>query len=232
MTRVVAIIPARGGSKGFPRKNLAPLCGKPLVAWSIEQARRARSIDQVWVSSDSDEILEVAERFGARSVKRPAHLATDDATSESAWLHALDHIEASEGPVDLVVGMQATSPIREPSDLDSAVALFRDQRYDSLFSCCEFEDFFLWKSLPDGRAVGDNHDPINRKLRQHIEKRYLENGSFYLFTPILLRTQGNRLGGRIGPFVMARHKMFQVDSLQDLILCEAIMRGYGLDRLP
>lgn len=229
MTRVVAIIPARKGSKGLPQKNLARLCGKPLVAWSIEQARHSRTIDQVWVSSDSDEILEVAEQFGARPIRRPAHLATDEAPSESAWLHALDLIEKAEGLVDLVVGMQPTSPIREPSDLDDAIALFQDRHYDSMFSCCEVGDFFLWKILPDGHLVGDNHDHTNRQLRQNIEKRYLENGSFYLFTPTLLRTQRNRLGGRIGQFVMPRHKMFQVDTLEDLALCEAIVRGYSLD---
>lgn len=227
----VAIIPARSGSKGIPRKNLAPLCGRPLIAWSIRQALAAECVDRVYVSSDSDEILAVAEAEGALPIRRPDAISGDRASSESAWLHTLDEIEAGGDGVALTVAMQATSPIREAGDLDAAIRRYRAESYDSLLSVCEVEDFFTWKLEADGSAQSVNYDWRARKPRQLIEKRYLENGSFYLFPPRLLREGGNRLGGRIGLHVMARHKMFQVDNAEDLTLVAAILRGYGLDRL-
>ncbi len=231
MSETVAVIPARGGSKGLPRKNLLDLCGRPLLAWSIAQARAADGIDSVWVSSDDPEILAVAETWGGHPIPRPQNISGDTASSESAWLHALDAIESAGVAVRTVVAMQATSPLREAADLDAALARFAEGNYDSLLSVTEVEDFFTWKQNPDGTAASVNYDHRNRRRRQAIEKGYLENGSFYVFTPQLLRRENNRLGGRIGMHLMARHKMFQIDNAEDLTLCAAIMRGYGLDQL-
>ena len=225
-----AIIPARAGSKGIPAKNLVPVCGQPLVAWSIRQARAATGVDSVWVSSDGDDILEVAQRHGARPIRRPPDISGDTATSESAWLHAVDAIEAQGHSVDWVVAMQATSPIREPRDIDDALRQVEREKLDSLLTVVEVEDFFMWRVGDDG-PESVNYDYHTRKRRQAIEKRYLENGSFYVFPPRLLRSANNRLGGRIGMHVMERHKMFQIDNAADVALCEAIMRGYGLDRI-
>ena len=230
MSATVAIIPARGGSKGIPRKNLVDICGKPLIAWSILQARAAKGIDSVWVTSDDAEILAVAEAYGASAVLRPAEIAGDTATSESAWRHALDHIESGGCSVDLVVAMQATSPLREASDLDGGLATLRNGGYDTLLAVTEVEDFFTWRFDETAGAEAVNYDYRNRKRRQQIEKRYLENGSFYVFQPRVLRDDNNRLGGRIGIQVMARHKMFQIDNPEDIELCAAIMRGFGMDR--
>jgi CMP-N,N'-diacetyllegionaminic acid synthase len=229
MTSVVAIIPARGGSKGIPRKNLINICGKPLLAWSITQALNATEIDSVWVTSEDEEILEVAEFYGARPINRPQDISGDTASSESAWQHAIGVIEGCGVTIDLVVAMQATSPIREPLDLDKGVRLLRDQNYDSLLSVTEVEDFFTWRIICDGSAESVNYDYRNRKRRQQIESSYLETGSFYVFRPDLLRVRGNRLGGRIGLFPMERYKMFQIDNADDVKLCAAIMHGYGLD---
>lgn len=227
MTRTLAVIAARGGSKGIPHKNLLPLCGKPLVAWSVEQAKAARGVTEVAVSSDSDEILAVARKYGAIGVKRPDAIAGDTATSESAWLHALDAREAATGPFDLVLSLQATSPVREAADLDGALAQYAAEKRDSLLSVCEVEDFFNWKQLADGGADSVNYDWRSRRRRQEIEKRYLENGSFYITPAGMLRRTQNRLGGSIGMFVMDRHKMFQIDRPEDVKLCEAILKGYG-----
>lgn len=231
MSATVAIIPARGGSKGIPRKNLVDVCGKPLIAWSILQAKNARHVDSVWVTSDDDEILEVADSFGARPIRRPAEFSGDQASSESAWLHALEVIEAHDIAVDLVVAMQATSPIRESSDLDGGLQALREHGYDSLLSVAEVEDFFTWRLGDEGGAQSVNYDYRNRKRRQQIEKRYLENGSFYIFRPQQLRRENNRLGGHIGLFVMGRYKMFQIDNPEDIELCAAVMHGFALDRI-
>lgn len=226
----VAVIPARAGSKGIPGKNLLPFCGKPLLAWSIEQAKMAEGVDSVWVSSDGDEILSVARTHGASSIRRPDAISSDTASSESAWLHALDEIERQGHKVEWMVGMQATSPLRSPEDIGRAISQAKDQGLDSLLSVVEVEDFFMW-GLKDGEPFSINYDYRDRKPRQQIEKRYLENGSFYVFRPEILRELGNRLGGKTGLYVMERHKMFQIDNPEDVRLCEAIMRGFGLDRL-
>ncbi|MDF0497948.1 acylneuraminate cytidylyltransferase family protein [Bradyrhizobium yuanmingense] len=224
--KTLAVIAARGGSKGIPHKNLLDLCGKPLIAWTVEQARAARGVDVVAVSSDSDAILAAAEAASAVGVRRPDDISGDLASSESAWLHALDATEAQMGRFERVVALQATSPIREPSDIENALATFDRDRLDSLLSVCEVEDYFNWRIGANGPEP-INYDYRNRRMRQQIEKRYLENGSFYVLIPSLLREQNNRLGGKIGFHVMDRHKMFQIDRPEDVKLCAAIMRSYG-----
>src|SRR4051812_30272931 len=109
--KTVCIIPARGGSKGIPRKNLIDFCGKPLISWSIAQARNSKFISDVFVTTDIREIAQQSETFGAKIIQRPDELATDTASSEAALIHAVDEIE-KKGKIDLVVFLQATSPIR------------------------------------------------------------------------------------------------------------------------
>jgi CMP-N,N'-diacetyllegionaminic acid synthase len=224
--RTLAVVAARGGSKGIPHKNLIDLCGKPLIAWTVLQAGAAKGVDVVAVSSDSDAILTAAEAAGAVGVRRPEDISGDLASSEAAWLHALDQVDGRLGPFTRIVALQATSPIREASDIDNALEAFERDRLDSLLSVCEVEDYFNWRVGKDGpEAI--NYDYHDRRMRQQIETRYLENGSFYVFVPHLLREKNNRLGGRIGMHVMERHKMFQIDRPEDIKLCAAIMRSYG-----
>ena len=229
MGEVVAVIPARGGSKGVPGKNLREVCGKPLLAWSILQAKAAELISSVWVSSDSTEILGVAEEYGAHGIERPSELAGDEASSESAWLHSLDHLTLHKIEADLIVGMQAMSPIREPTDLDLGIAKVREEGLDSLLSVVQVQDHFVWRIGANG-PESVNYDFQSRKRRQLIEPRYLENGSFYVFTPEILRKFENRIGGRIGIHVMERHKMFQIDSVEEAELVEKIMYGFHMDK--
>ena len=224
--RTLAVIAARGGSKGIPLKNLLDICGKPLIAWTVMQAAAARGVDVVAVSSDSDNILAAAEAAGAVGVRRPDAISGDLDSSESAWLHALDTLDGKLGPFERIVALQATSPIREPGDIEKALETFEHEKLDSLLSVCEVEDYFNWRIGANGpEAI--NYDFRNRRMRQQIEKRYLENGSFYVFIPSLLREQKNRLGGKIGFHLMERHKMFQIDRTEDVKLCAAIMQSYG-----
>jgi CMP-N,N'-diacetyllegionaminic acid synthase len=224
--KTLAVVAARGGSKGIPNKNLIDLCGKPLIAWTVLQARAARGVDAVAVSSDSDAILEAAEAAGGIGVRRPKEISGDLASSESAWLHALNEVDGRLGRFERVVALQATSPIREPSDIETALDTFDRDGLDSLLSVCEVEDYFNWRIGRDGPEP-INYDYHNRRMRQQIEKRYLENGSFYVLVPSLLREHSNRLGGKIGFHLMERHKMFQIDRPEDIKLCAAIMRSYG-----
>lgn len=230
MGETVAIIPARGGSKGVVGKNIRPICGRPLVAWSVLQAFASPLVSSVWVTSDSPDILEAATQHGAHAIQRPDDLSGDLASSESAWIHAVDTIESQGIDVDWVVGMQATSPIRETSDIDQAIQKVVDDDLDSLLTVTEVEDYFTWSDDPDG-PESISYDYRNRKRRQATEKRYLENGSFYVFSPELLRRDSNRLGGKIGLHVMERYKMFQIDTEEDFLLCQSIMQGFGLGKI-
>lgn len=230
--RISAIIIARGGSKGIPNKNIMDFCGHPLLSWTIRQALAARHVSDVWISSDSREILEIGEKYGARPIVRPKEISDDIASSESAWLHAIDVIESkNQGRIDYVLAPQVTSPLRKPADFSNAIDIMFKERLDSLLSVAEVEDFFIWTRNVAGEMKSVNYNYLDRKPRQQIEKRYLENGSFYLFKPGLIRQNQNRLGGKIGIYLMERFKMFQIDAHDDIELCSVMMTGYGLDKL-
>lgn len=228
--KTVAIIPARGGSKGIPRKNLKDFCGKPLLAWSILQAKRSAAIDSVWVTSDDDEILHEAEKWGARPINRPPELSGDKATSESAWLHAMDVVEGRIGPCGAIVGMQCTSPLRETRDIENGVKLFFEEGFDSMFSGAVIGDFYIWQRNKSGGLDSFNYDWMKRKRRQDFADQYVENGSFYIFKPELMRKTNNRLGGKIGVAPMEFWKSFELDTLENWKMCEFLMKGFGLDK--
>jgi len=229
--KVSAIILAREGSKGVPGKNTINFCGKPLLAWTVKQCIDAQGVDDVWVSSDSKRILEIGRKYGARPILRPDHISGDQATSESGWLHAVDEIEDKTSSVDFVVAPQVTSPVRESVDISSALEDVKVRGLDSLLTVNEIEDFFIWMLNNKQNPQSVTYDYLNRKPRQLLEKRFLENGSFYIFSPRVLRKHQNRLGGKFGFKIMEKHKMIQIDNPADLRLCEVIMRGYGLDKI-
>src|ERR1700743_2254079 len=193
--RTLAVVAARGGSKGIPHKNLIDICGRPLIACTVLQAAAARGIDVVAVSSDSDGILAAAEAAGAVGVRRPDEISGDLASSEAAWLHALDQIDGRSGPFGRIVALQATSPIREASDIDHALDAFEREKLDRLLWVCEVEDYFNWRVGKDGPEP-INYDYHDRRMRQQIEKRYLENGSVSVLGPRLLRRKKKQPRGR------------------------------------
>ncbi len=230
MKNVVAIILARGGSKGIPNKNIIDFCGKPLLVWTIEQLQCTKGIHSIWVSSDGEEILSIGKTGGAEVICRPAEISGDSATSESGWLHALEIIEDKVGKVGTVVAPQVTSPLREPQDIERGLGDFQEHNYDSMFSCSITEDLFFWQKMTDGTLCSVNYDYKNRSRRQDTPRQYIENGSFYIFKPDVLRQYHNRLGGRIGMTQMEFWKMFEIDSMEDLKMCEALMRTFLLNK--
>lgn len=212
---VIAIIPARGGSKRIPRKNLLPFAGKPLVVHSIEDALGARLVHRTIVSTDDAEIAAVSRAAGAEVIDRPAALAGDTATSESALLHVLDVIhQRGEREPDLVVFLQCTSPEREPADIDAAIALLERAGADSLLSATRSRRY-LWH-MQDGNAVPFNYDYRKRWREQDFPEQFMENGSIYVFRPSVLRAGNNRLGGRIVIYEMNEESKLQIDVPEDL----------------
>ena len=221
----IAIIAARGGSKGIPKKNLIRISGLPLIAWSILQAKKSKLINSVWVTSDSNEILDIANKYGAFGIKRPKRISGDKASSESAWEHAINYVTSKKIKIDNIIALQPTSPVRESSDIDSAIIYFQKKKLDSLLSVTEIEDFFVWENKKN-KPSPVNYDYKNRSRRQSIEKKFLENGSFYIFKPETLENFKNRLGGKIGLFPIEKYKSFQIDNAADVSLCEAIIKYY------
>lgn len=220
---ILAIIPARGGSKGIPRKNIQPLAGKPLLAYTIEHARQTPAVTRVVVSTDDAEIAAVAEQYGAEVIWRPAEISGDDASSESALLHALDHLRDTEGyEPDLVVFLQATSPLRQPDDIQKAIEALQREQADSLFSACPVHGF-VWRR--EGEKLSSlSYDYRHRPRRQEVSgEDLIENGSIYIFKPTVLRQYGNRLGGKIAVYQMHPLDSFQVDEPGDLRLIEQLL---------
>lgn len=220
---IVAIIPARGGSKSIPHKNIINFCGKPLVAWSIEQALASDLVDNVYVSTDDPKIARISKKYGSRVIRRPRTIAGDTSSSEEALLHAILQIE-KKAKIDLVVFLQATSPIREKRDIDMAIEKALREKLDSLFSVTTFEDLTVWENI-NGVLNSLTFDYKNRRRRQDRAPLYLENGSIYIVKPSILKEYHNRLGGKIGMYEMDRWKYYEIDNPGDLEICEYFMKN-------
>lgn len=221
-SEVWAIIPARGGSKGIPRKNIKFLAKKPLIAYTIENALKAKSVSRVIVSTDDDEIEKVSIAYGAEVVRRPPEISGDTAASEDALKHVLEHQKQKRVcQPDLVVFLQCTSPIRRPDDIDKAVKTLQDDNSDSLLSV-ERSHRFLWRKTADG-VESVNYDYRNRPRRQDHCQEYLENGSLYIFKPWVLFEEGNRLGGKVSLYPMTQWSSFEIDDLDDWAICEQLI---------
>ncbi len=218
----IAIIPARGGSKGVPYKNIRCLGDKPLIAHSILDAKESKYTDKVFVSTDDREITEVSQQYGAEIIDRPNELAGDSASSESALIHALSEIEKTGVTPDLIVFLQCTSPIRTGIDIDKAIAKLKAENADSLLSVSPSHRF-LWEEV-DGLAKSINYDYRDRPRRQDMQPQYVENGSIYIFKPWVLKELGNRLGGKISLFVMSEAASWEIDSPLDFEIAESLMK--------
>ena len=227
MKKTIVIILARGGSKGIPHKNIKNFCGLPLIAWSILQAKNVKGITDVWLSSDDKKILNIAKKFGANIIPRPKKLSTSTSSSDDGYIHAISFIEKNFYSPDIIIALQATSPIRESKDLELALKKFKVKNYDSMFSACLAEDLLLWKQSKH-KLKSINYNFQKRPRRQDFKGYMIENGSFYIFTPNLIKKLKNRLGGRIGTYVMESWKLFELDEPSDYKFCELIMKDYIL----
>jgi N-acylneuraminate cytidylyltransferase len=166
----------------------------------------------------------MAERYGAKTIRRPDDISGDLASSESAWVHAIEVIQ-KDTEVDLVLAPQVTSPLREVKDIDNAIELFQKEKYDSMFSASMAEDLFFWGESNTG-LNSVNYDYKNRKRRQDFKEQIIENGSFYLFKPEVIQNNNNRFGGKIGFSKMEFWKMFEIDNAEDLRMCSALMKEF------
>ena len=200
-------------AKQSREKNIVDFCGKPLLAHSISHAINSSFIERVFVSSDCDIILDVAESYGAGPIKRPAELSLDHSSSEAAIAHFLEHESC-----DVVVFLQATSPLRGTEDIDAALKNYFDNHYDTLFSACSGRDLCVW-NIKNENYSSLTYDFNNRKRRQDIDDLVIENGSFYVIDAKKFPNNENRLFGKIGHYLMDDWKVHEVDTEDDLELC-------------
>ena len=221
MNEAVAIIPARGGSKGVVRKNLQRVGGVPLVARAVDAASRCAAIDRVVVTTDDADIAAIASEWGAEVIERPADLSGDEASSESALLHALDALEARRIDVGIIAFLQATSPFIDTEALAAAVQLVRSRRRDSVFSAVETYGF-LWHKGAGDAAQAVNHDVDVRPRRQDRQPHYLETGGFYVMRAAGFRAAQHRFFGSVGIAEVLERTAIEIDTADELEIARAL----------
>lgn len=224
---ITCVIGARGGSKGLSGKNVRSLLGKPLIAWSIEQALKCPDISKVVVSTDSSEIAAVARAHGAETpFLRPEELASDTAGKWQVWQHALQACdEHYKSPIDIFVDLDCTSPLRDVEDITKAISQFKTSKADAVFSVCEARKnpYFNMLEIENGcqRICKSLPNPIVR--RQDAPKVFEHVASIYVLSPDYLRTGTGLLSGCTQGYDIGAAKSLDVDSQFDFELIEYLM---------
>ncbi len=222
MSKYVAFVPVRCGSKSIPLKNIKEIAGKPLVYWVVDSANNSELIDKVYVSTDCEEIKRVVNRFNLDKVvviDRSAETATDTASTELAMLEFADKYEFEN-----IVLLQATSPLTSYNDIDNAIRIYETGGYDSLLSVVR-QKRFIWKEK-DEEIIPVNYDFNRRPRRQEFEGFLVENGAIYITNRTNLLKTGNRLNGRIGFYEMPEYTYYEVDEEYDWHIVEMLLRKY------
>jgi len=218
MIKILSIIPARGGSKGLPRKNIIDLNGKPLIAWTIEASLKSKYITDTYVSSDDDEILEISQRYGAYIIKRPKKLATDTSSSESVVKHVIKELKKQNKEYDYIILLQPTSPLRNAKDIDKAFKILFEKKATALISVKEYDNKIL-KAFIDNKygfieGIKNNTYPFTR--RQDLPKVYMSNGAIYIIKTEEFMKNKSFWTDRAIKFVMDENKSIDVDTKEDL----------------
>lgn len=228
--KVVAIIPARGGSKGLPGKNIRPLFGKPLIAWTIEQAQHSKYIDEIFVSTDDSDIASVAKNYGINiPFLRPKHLALDDSPTIDLINHTLEWFKDMGAFFDIVVLLEPTSPLRKKTDIDDAVRLFLQKAtyYDSLVSVGEvhMEKPHIQKSIQNNLVTPFiNSKEIKYYQRQQIPVTYFPYGVIYLSKTHSLIESQSFYQEKTMAYYIERWQNYEIDDIFDFLCVEAILK--------
>jgi YrbI family 3-deoxy-D-manno-octulosonate 8-phosphate phosphatase len=224
---VTAVIPARGGSKGIPGKNLARVAGVSLLGRAVQACRLAQRVTRVVVSTDAADIAAEARLHGADVVLRPAELASDTSSSESALLHALDTVEERHGELtDVLLFVQATSPFLTTRDIEGVLTAVLDGGADSAFTASPFHGF-VWRGSRDGAAYvaaahGVNHDSARRPRRQDRPEEFLETGAAYAMRAQGFRDKGHRFFGNVAAVPVDPARTLEIDEPADLDRARAL----------
>lgn len=215
---VYAFIPARGGSKGIPKKNLAKVGTSSLVSRAVASCLQVDQVSKVFISSDDNEILKEGERAGATMVSRPATLATDTSRSEDAILHWLESLTVRP---DVVAFVECTSPFISPCDLSKAIDLVRADEFDCVFSASP-TDVLLWEKKMDSSYAPVGHNPFQQTMRQERPQQFAESGAFFVFRTNGFIDSRCRFFGRIGAVTVSPLTSIEIDEPWQLQLANLI----------
>lgn len=229
---ILAIIPARGGSKGIPNKNIKLISGNPLISYSIKAAFKSRFINKIVVSTDDFRIARVSKDYNAEVIIRPKEFAGDISPIIDAVIHVLNCLEAKGYFADLVVLLQPTSPLRNQEDIDKSIELFikNKETHDSLVSICEYEHSPYWGlKIEDGYLKPQFGADYFKIRRQDLSKLYMPNGSIFIIPKEGLLNFKSFYGKKILPFIMARERSIDIDTIIDFKLAELLINELNDD---
>ena len=223
-TKAIAIIPARGGSKGIPRKNVRLLAGKPLIAYTIEAVLKSKYIKQVLVSTDDSEIMDVSKEYGADVIKRPNEFAQDNSPTIDTVLHVLESLETEEESIDIVVLLQPTSPLRNTEDINCSMELFIKNEPESLISVCEAEHPPFWYFSVENSYLKPlfGVEYLNTR-RQDLPKTFMPNGAVYISRPEHLIKYRSFYCQKVIPYLMPMQRSIDIDTEIDFNLATMML---------
>jgi CMP-N,N'-diacetyllegionaminic acid synthase len=224
----LAIIPARGGSKRLSRKNILPLLGKPLIGWTIEQAKKSKYLDRIIVSTENEEISEVSKSFGAEVLKRPEDLAQDDTPTSDVIIHVIENLEKEGFKYDFIVLLEPTSPLRKDDDIDNAIEIISNNSYAySLVSLGEIhlEHPEYVKILgDDGFIYPYCENNIKYHRRQDLPKAYFPYGVVYICKTEIFKEKRTFYMEKTIPYIIDRWQNYEIDDIYDLLCIENIFK--------
>jgi len=224
---ILGIIPARGGSKGIKRKNIKVFAGKPLIAWTINEAISSGIFDELIVSTDDEEIKQIAEKFGADvPFMRPKELSTDRASSRDVILHAMEHCEKKDRKYELVVCLQPTSPLRTKEDILAAIDTMKRRKASAVISVCHAYKNPLWmNTLPaNGRMDSFIRKYITKKNRQKLPLYYQVNGAVYVWKWDYYKKNKSTYSAKTFAYVMPKKRSIDIDDEFDWIIGEELLK--------
>lgn len=226
MNSILGIIPARGGSKGLPGKNIAIVHGKPLIAWTIEEAKRSKFISKLIVSSDDQKIIDVATKYGADApFVRPKELALDNTPGIDPIKHALAYYSNKGATYDYVVCLQCTAPLRTIDDIDGAISMCISRQASSVVSVCEVEHSPNWmvKVDADGKLSPYDQKGFQTARRQDAPKIYRLNGAIYMAKSELIMGNGSWYSNDTLAYIMDAERSVDIDSHMDMHLADLLL---------
>lgn len=221
---MIAIIPARGGSKGLPNKNIKLLNGKPMIAYTIEAALACPSISEVFVSTDDLEIYKLGIKYGAQETfLRPSELATDTALAIDNYIYTIDRMShEKKTTIECFIVLQPTSPLRQSDDIEQAIKLFRINNADSVVSYCQEQHPISWHKYLDENKKLEDIFPANLQNRQALKPSFYPNGAIYIFSYKLI-TLKKYFSDNSYPYIMPRSRSVDIDTIDDFNYAEFLL---------
>ena len=220
---VLSIIPARGGSKGIPSKNIVKINNKPLLYYTVDASLKSKFVNRTIVSTDDKKIKKVALSLGTEVIVRPKKLANDTIGLEPTINHVLEYLKTNENYTpDIILILQNTSPLRNSTHIDEALTLFKNKKYDSMLSGFSYYTF-LWKKKKDSSIKPLSYDPNKRPNHQKMDEQLYENGAFFATTLSAFKNSNCRISGKIGFYKMPIELSYNIDTIEDLNDVKRIM---------